>query len=67
MKNLMKKIVNFIKDEEGAVATEYVLLLVFVALVVIGGAYYFADEVSNKFTQIGTEISTTATPALPKP
>lgn len=49
MKKLMEKIVGFIKDEEGAVATEYVLLLIFVAIVILAGASYFAGEVSQKF------------------
>jgi Flp pilus assembly pilin Flp len=57
MKKLMEKIVGFIKDEEGAVATEYVLLLIFVAIVILVGAKYFAGEVSQKFNDVGNFIS----------
>jgi len=56
MATLMEKLVKFFKDEEGAVATEYVLLIIFVALIILVGAKFFASSVSNKYNDIGTAI-----------
>jgi pilus assembly protein Flp/PilA len=47
----------FGRDESGATATEYALLIVFVALAVAVGANTLGTGLSTLFTQIGTYIS----------
>ncbi|AOY58734.1 Flp family type IVb pilin [Desulfococcus multivorans] len=58
MKKLMEKIVDFIKEEDGAIAVEYILLIVFVAFLILAGGSYFADKVSDKYKDIGNKINT---------
>lgn len=57
MKKLMEKIVDFIKEEDGAIAVEYILLIVFVAFLILAGGSYFAGRVSDKYKNIGDVIN----------
>jgi pilus assembly protein Flp/PilA len=54
----------FRRDERGATATEYALLIVFVALAVAVGAQTLGTGISNLFNEIGTQLSG-ITPTLP--
>jgi pilus assembly protein Flp/PilA len=54
MSDLLK---YFLRDERGATATEYALLIVFIALAVAVGAGTLGQGISNLFSQIGTLIS----------
>ena len=54
----------FRRDERGATATEYALLIVFIALAVAVGANVLGAGISNLFNSIGTTISN-ITPTLP--
>jgi pilus assembly protein Flp/PilA len=54
----------FRRDERGATATEYALLVVFVALAIAVGANVLGAGISNLFNQIGNQLSS-ITPALP--
>jgi pilus assembly protein Flp/PilA len=54
----------FRRDERGATATEYALLIVFVALAVAAGASTLGTGISNLFSQIGAELSA-LNPVLP--
>ena len=56
----------FRRDERGATATEYALLIVFVALAIAFGAQTLGNGISSLFSQIGTQLSA-INPALPKP
>jgi pilus assembly protein Flp/PilA len=56
----------FRHDERGATATEYALLIVFIALAVAIGANVLGAGVSNLFNTIGTQLSG-ITPTLPSP
>jgi pilus assembly protein Flp/PilA len=56
----------FRRDERGATATEYALLIVFVALAIALGANTLGQGISSLFSQIGTQLST-INPVLPKP
>lgn len=49
-------------SERGATATEYSLLVAFIAFLVIGGATFFGGALSNWFTALGTEINTWRAP-----
>jgi len=55
----------FRHDERGATATEYALLIVFIALAIALGAQTLGSNISSLFSQIGTQLST-INPALPK-
>jgi len=55
----MSSIVNFLKDESGATAAEYALILSLIALVVIVGATGLGTTINAK---LGT-AATTITPA----
>ena len=59
---------DFIKhfrcDERGATATEYAMLIVFVAVAIAGGANLLGQGISNLFSEIGTYFSS-LNPVLP--
>jgi pilus assembly protein Flp/PilA len=54
----------FRRDERGATATEYALLIVFVALAIAVGAQTLGTGISSLFSTIGADISS-FTPTLP--
>jgi pilus assembly protein Flp/PilA len=54
----------FRRDERGATATEYAMLIVFVAVAIAGGSKILGQEINNLFSQIGTYISS-LNPVLP--
>jgi Flp pilus assembly pilin Flp len=45
------------EDESGAVATEYVLLLVLIALAITGGMIYLATQINQKFSDAGDTLT----------
>lgn len=45
-----------LESEKGATATEYSLLIAFVAFAIIGGATIFGGELSAWFERLGTEV-----------
>jgi pilus assembly protein Flp/PilA len=53
---------RFQRDERGATATEYALLVVFVALAIALGAQVLGAGVSNLFNAIGNQLSTIQLP-----
>lgn len=53
MKTSIQKIQRFIRDEDGAVAIEYGLLAVLIALAVGVGAGFLGGGLSKLFTDIG--------------
>jgi pilus assembly protein Flp/PilA len=62
----MHRLINrFRRDERGATATEYALLIVFVALAVAAGAKTLGTGLSNLFSNLGTQLSTIQLPPLP--
>jgi pilus assembly protein Flp/PilA len=56
---------RFRQDERGATATEYALLIVFVALAVAAGSQVLGSNISNLFSRIGTQLSTVTLPPIP--
>ena len=44
-------------DESGAVATEYVLLLVLIALAITGGMIFLATQLNAKFSDAGNGLN----------
>lgn len=55
----------FRRDERSATATEYALLIVFIALVFAVGAQTLGSGLNNLFSAIGTQLSN-LNPVLPK-
>jgi pilus assembly protein Flp/PilA len=63
---MSKLIKYFRRDERGATATEYAMLIVFVAVAIAAGANLLGQGVSSLFSQIGTYISN-INPVFPPP
>lgn len=63
MTTLMVSVLAFVsgvKDrlssEKGATATEYSLLIAFIAFLIIGGVTVFGNALDKWFTDLGTEV-----------
>jgi len=48
---------RFRNDEGGATATEYAMLIVFVALAIAVGAQALGNDLTNLFKSVGTTLS----------
>jgi len=55
---------HFRRDERGVTATEYALLIVFVAVAIAAGANVLGTGINNMFSEIGTYIFS-LNPTLP--
>ena len=47
---------KFLRDEDGATAVEYVLIVAGIAVVVVGGIAAFGGELTNLFNGITNDI-----------
>lgn len=56
MKNLLTKIQNFVREEEGASAVEYGLLVALIAVAIIGAVTALGTSLSGVFTTASTAI-----------
>jgi pilus assembly protein Flp/PilA len=54
---MLSLIHGYHKDERGASATEYAMLIVFVALAIAVGAQTLGTDLTKLFTDVGTTIS----------
>ena len=54
---------KFLKQEDGASAIEYVIIVAMVALVVVGVSPGIGTVVKNTFTKIETALTPAATPS----
>jgi pilus assembly protein Flp/PilA len=54
MSNLIKR---FLRNERGATATEYAMLIVFIALAVATGAQAFSGGLNTWFKAVSTSIA----------
>lgn len=52
----MKKLIKFFKDEEGATAVEYGLMVALIAVVIIGAVTLLGTNVSQKFSTVASNI-----------
>jgi len=55
----------FRRDERGATATEYALLIVFVALAIAIGAPTLGQGLNDLFSNIGAKLSNVTLPPFP--
>jgi pilus assembly protein Flp/PilA len=56
MSNLVAR---FVKDESGATAIEYGLIAALIALAIIVGAGQLGNAINDKFTKIGSKLTST--------
>jgi pilus assembly protein Flp/PilA len=52
----MKKLIAFFKDEEGATAVEYGLMVALIAVVIITAVTLLGTNVSSRFNETATSI-----------
>jgi pilus assembly protein Flp/PilA len=57
MKTYLRKILTFISDEEGAAATEYVLLATLIAVAILVGATTFGTSLSEMYNRSASQVS----------
>ncbi len=53
----MEKLVNFFKDDSGAAAVEYGLLVALIAVVIIASVAALGTTLSGTFTTAGTGVA----------
>lgn len=53
---MLSLIQRFCRDEQGATATEYAILIIFIALAVAFGANILGKSLSNLFSVVGATI-----------
>jgi pilus assembly protein Flp/PilA len=59
MKSYFQKVMKFIRDEEGASAIEYGLLVALIALAIVGGATALGTNINTLFNNAATELNST--------
>lgn len=52
----MKKLINFFKEEEGATAVEYGLMVALIAVVIIAAVGILGENVSTQFQNVADHI-----------
>ena len=52
----MKKLIRFFKDEEGATAVEYGLMVALIAIVIIAAVTLLGTNLNSKFSQVASEV-----------
>jgi pilus assembly protein Flp/PilA len=55
----MALISRFFKEEEGADAVEYALVIALIALAIVAGATFMGGAISNKLSGIGAQVCST--------
>jgi len=55
----MKKLIGFFKDEEGATAVEYGLMVALIAVVIIVAVAFLGTNLSRIFRYVAEQIPTT--------
>lgn len=53
----MNRLIEFLRDEEGATAIEYALIAALIAVAIAAALYGLGGQLSTLFTNIGTCIS----------
>lgn len=57
MKNLLTKVKNFIREEEGASAVEYGLLVALIAVAIIAAVTAVGTNLSNLFNTVANTLA----------
>ena len=53
---MVKHIVRFMKEEDGATAVEYGLMVALIAVVIIGAVTILGANLQGTFTTVGTSV-----------
>jgi pilus assembly protein Flp/PilA len=53
----MKRLMSFLRDEEGATAVEYGLIVALIAAVIVAAVGIVGGHVNTAFTTVGTAIA----------
>ena len=53
----MDKLIRFFKDEEGATAVEYAIMVALIAVVIITAVVFLGESVSNIFDEAATAMN----------
>ncbi|MGE4537446.1 MAG: Flp family type IVb pilin [Desulfovibrio sp.] len=56
---MLRAITNFVRDEEGATAVEYGLMVALIAAVIVGVVTTLGQQLSTTFTNITTSLKGT--------
>lgn len=54
---MLNLIGQFCREERGATATEYAMLIIFIGLAIAGGATLLGNNINNLFSALGASIS----------
>ena len=57
----MKTMMRFFKDEQGATAVEYAIMVALIAAVIIAAVRLIGTNTNNVFTNVATEVGTVGT------
>ena len=57
----MERIKKFFRDEEGATAVEYGLMVALIAIVIIAAVTLLGTNLSSKFNQVATIVGSAGT------
>jgi pilus assembly protein Flp/PilA len=52
----MKKLIAFFKDEEGATAVEYAIMVALIAAIIIGAVTTIGTKSNTAFTTVGNQM-----------
>ena len=55
---MVKHIVRFMKEEDGATAVEYGLMVALIAVVIIGAVTILGTNLRGTFTTVGNSVAT---------
>jgi pilus assembly protein Flp/PilA len=58
---MIKKFTHFLKDEDGATAVEYGLMVALIAAVIIGTVTILGTNLDTKFDEVGTAVGNAGT------
>lgn len=67
MSKFFSAVKSFVREEEGAGILEYVLLIVFIALVAVAAINAFGTNLRDMFQSTADSIDSTAPTSLPTP
>jgi len=56
MKSFVNRVKSFLRDEEGATATEYAVMLALIIVIALGAISALGQKVSSTFTQVENTI-----------
>ena len=56
MKNWVKNLKSFLRDEEGATATEYAVMLALIIVIALGAISALGTKVSSTFANITSKL-----------